>query len=281
MPQPQADACTPFLRWAGGKRWLATTIGTYIRTLKPRRYIEPFLGSGAVFFAVQPKRAILNDLNAHLILTYKEVRRDPMKIARALSRLPVSRQKYLEMRATILTHPTDIAVQFLYLNRTGFSGIYRVNRAGRFNVPYGGGRTPHILWETDLLARAAQAMAGAELITGDFEAVIRRAGQHDVVYCDPTYTVTHDHNGFIRYNEQNFSWGDQKRLATAAKRAAARGATVFVSNAHHQSVIALYRGARTHVLTRASCVSGKASGRRLVREYLFALGHDGAAFRTT
>jgi len=161
----------------------------------------------------------------------------------------------------------------LYLNRTAFAGIYRLNKDGRFNVPYGGRkRTPAVLWERRLLTRAAAVLKkGVRLVRSDFEAVLRHAGAGDVVYCDPTYTVAHDTNGFLRYNERIFSWSDQERLARVAKEAAARGATVVVSNAHHKAVRALYPNAETRRLQRPSCVSATVEGRRRVSEYLFIL----------
>jgi DNA adenine methylase len=109
----------------------------------------------------------------------------------------------------------------------------------------------------------------AEISTGDFEIYLDAAGRGDVVYCDPTYTVAHENNGFIRYNERNFSWADQQRLADACRRAARRGAYVIVSNAFHPSIATLYADAVAETFERRSSVSRVLSGRRLVREYLF------------
>jgi DNA adenine methylase len=150
--------------------------------------------------------------------------------------------------------------------------MYRLNSQGRFNVPYGGGlRTPNILWERDLILQASKSLHGVRLRVSDFARTMANAGPGDVVYCDPTYTVAHNNNAFIRYNEKNFSWKDQMRLAASARRAAARGATVLVSNAHHSSIIELYRGAEMRLFTRKSLVSRDASRRRDVRECLFVL----------
>jgi DNA adenine methylase len=123
-----------------------------------------------------------------------------------------------------------------------------------------------------LLAKASRALAGVTLLQGDFEPILDLAGKGDVAYCDPTYTVTHELNGFVRYNEKNFAWSDQERLASAARRAADRGAVVLVSNAHHQEVRTLYATANVLELMRKSLVSRDRTKRRAVSEYLFVLG---------
>ncbi len=140
-------------------------------------------------------------------------------------------------------------------------------------MPYGGGeRTPSVLWEKNLLVEAAEVLRGIEIRQADFEEMVDVAGKGDVVYCDPTYTVAHEDNGFIRYNEKNFSWADQIRLATSAVRARRRGAHVLISNAFHQAIRQLYGGtARFTVLVRNSRVSPKVGARREVKELLVEL----------
>jgi len=262
----------PFLRWPGGKRWAAAYIADIIEKQLQHRYIEPFLGGGAVFFSLRPGRAILSDINLDLISTYRAVRDRPCDLLNALRSLQVSKRAYYRIRADVPSSSLLRAARFLYLNRTAFSGMYRVNKRGDFNVPYGGGhRTPNMLLETTILEDASAALNRAELKQGDFEAVINAARRGDVVYCDPTYTVTHDQNGFVRYNERNFSWSDQERLAKAAMRAGRRGATVIVSNAHHKEIRKIYRNANFQTLTRQSTLSADPSKRRIVREYLIVL----------
>jgi len=236
-------------------------------------YYEPFLGGGAVFFTLRPPRAVLADLNAELVNAYRLVRDDYQTIVRRMRRLRVNRDAYDKTRESRPRTRLSRAIRFLYLNRTAFAGIYRLNRDGEFNVPYGGRqRTLSVLWERDLLMRAAAVLKHeVSLRVSDFEKLLRKAGKGDVVYCDPTYTVAHDNNGFLRYNERIFSWADQQRLARAAKAAAKRGATVVVSNAHHNSLRNLYAGVETITLRRPSCVSATLPGRRRVAEYLFVL----------
>ena len=266
------DPVLPFLKWPGGKRWLSAFVAGLVGQAMDGTYYEPFLGGGSVYFALGPRKAVISDINADLISTYEVVRDRAADVTRRLRRLPVDRATFDRLRASEPEDAMKRAVRFLYLNRTAFSGIYRLNRFGKFNVPFGGGeRTPDILWRRSLLVRAADALKGTQICHADFEPIVNRAKKGDVVYCDPTYTVAHEDNGFIRYNERNFSWSDQVRLAEAAKRARDRGAAVFISNAYHQCIRQLYSGAEFHVLERNSSVSTDRCKRRSVRELLIAL----------
>lgn len=260
----------PFLKWPGGKRWAAPVIAACVEANLKRTYYEPFLGGGAVFFWLRPRRVVLGDCNEDLINTYSAIRSDHRAVLRALRRLRVTQKEYYRIRGSRPRVMASRAARFLYLNRTAFGGIYRLNRDGYFNVPYGGGsRRPDVLWETDLLEKAEMALRTAQIRHADFEELIDQAGAGDVVYCDPTYTVAHDNNSFVRYNERSFSWSDQERLALSASRAAARGATVLVSNAHHRSVKNLYPNADVKTLSRISRVNPNPANRRDVSEYLF------------
>lgn len=261
----------PFLRWPGGKRWIAEEIAGLVAEALSGTYYEPFLGSGAVFFALAPERAALGDVDDELISTYRAIRWAPIKVRDALRRLSVSKKDYYRIRKSRPQRTHTKAARLLYLNRTAFSGIYRKNRAGEFNVPFGGGRTTKMLCAPERLKAARDVMRGVEFYSGDFEHLMNRAGTGDVVYCDPTYTVTHENNGFVRYNERVFSWNDQKRLAAAAERAVGRGATVLISNAFHKSIRMLYVGFPRWVLTRHSRISANPEARREIREYLFVM----------
>jgi DNA adenine methylase len=260
----------PFLKWPGGKRWLARYAETLIGGSKFRSYFEPFLGGGALFFALAPQRARLSDINSDLINTYVQVRNRPHQLIKLLKELPVDDVAYLKHRADTPASLVKRAVRFLYLNRTAFGGMYRLNQQGSFNVPFGGGqRTPEPLWNDNLLVSASTILKGADLQTCDFEDAVSAASAQDLVYCDPTYTVAHNNNGFIRYNERNFSWHDQRRLAETCRRLARLGTTVLVSNADHDDIVKLYRGARVHRLDRASVLCPDTQKRRTTTELLF------------
>jgi DNA adenine methylase len=260
----------PFLKWPGGKRWLAPLLLKIARTQRFSVYREPFLGGGALFFALNPDAAILSDINGELINTYRQVKLHPDLLLSSLRQLPTNRKTYYSVRNAVGDSRIERAVRFLYLNRTAFGGLYRLNLDGVFNVPFGGGeRTPAPLWTRKLIVSATAALRGARLLTCDFEEALRSAGRDDLVYCDPTYTVAHNNNGFVRYNESNFSWEDQKRLAACCHAAARRGAFIIVSNAHHEDLLGLYRPHRHLSLSRTSCLCPDASYRRLITEYIF------------
>lgn len=269
--------CEPFLKWPGGKRWLARTVAAFLKDHLDGRYYEPFLGGGAVFFALHPERATLTDINPHVISTYTQVRDNLEGVLDLLKEMRVEKRSYYHIRAEQGVDPTAQAARFLFLNRTCFGGMYRLNKHGEFNVPYGGGqRTPNILWERGILAEASAALRSARLMVSDFESVLEKCGCGDAAYCDPTYTVAHGDNGFVRYNEKNFAWADQIRLARVCKAAAARGSLVVISNACHQSVAELYAPFVPLELSRHSLVSRLGKGRREVKEYLFVLGNPRA-----
>ena len=262
----------PFLRWPGGKRWLVPSLLPIVTCHLKSRYYEPFLGGAALFFALNPNKATLSDLNPDVANVYRQVRDHPNTLIKKLKVLSVDKKSYYAIRESSAQSAIDRAVRFLYLNRTAFSGLYRLNRAGRFNVPYGGGsRTHRVLWQKGLITTASQSLKGKEITACDFAQTLQRAKSGDVVYCDPAYTVMHGNNGFRRYNESIFSWADQERLASAAIAASQRGAFVVVSNAYHKSLRKLYSTASSTRIKRASCLSPNAKHRGEVYEYLFVL----------
>jgi DNA adenine methylase len=272
----------PFLKWPGGKRWLVPRACELLEGLIFTRYVEPFLGGGAMYFGLRPANAILVDINRDLINVYKQVQADPTELIDRLKRLPVDAEEYERIRVSLPMDPVDAAVRFLYLNRTAFGGMYRLNRQGQFNVPFGGGqRTPAPLWRDRLLAEASSALEGAVIRVADFEETLAEAGAGDLVYCDPTYTVAHNNNGFVRYNERNFSWADQKRLARVCSEAAGRGAFVLVSNAVHDEIEALYPNAELLTVSRWSRLSPRPHKRQRTSEALFVFRPPRAAPRSS
>ncbi len=269
-PQKESRTVSPFLKWLGGKRWLTTEIRSRIQSLKFDRYIEPFLGGGAVFFSLLIKPAILSDINKELINAYIQVRDNPDEVLKRLQTLKTDANTYYRIRATKTRGLLNRAARFIYLNRTAFSGIYRVNDKGEFNVPFGNYiNGTKILWREGLLHKSSEALKGARLIISDFEEVINGAGKGDLVYCDPTYTTMHNNNGFRKYNEKCFSWKDQERLATVCEKAASKGATILVSNAYHKNLLDLYGGFEAHTVERKSVLCPDSSKRKIIQEYLF------------
>lgn len=230
----------PFLKWAGGKRWLASHLRDLIGTVEGS-YIEPFLGSAAVFFTLQPQSAVLSDCNRELVGTYRALQTQHKAVERHLAEHHElhSKAHYYEVRSVIPETFAKRAARFIYLNRTCWNGLYRVNLDGQFNVPIG--TKSAVLMESDDFECVSEALRRAEISHGDFQISVSRAKSGDVVFCDPPYTVRHNHNGFVKYNEDLFSWADQIRLRDVLRVARDRGARVFITNADHESIRELYR----------------------------------------
>lgn len=264
---------TPFLKWPGGKRWLTKKLpSAFSRAISAQCYIEPFLGGAAAFFHIKPKNAVLSDLNVDLISTYRAVRDHPRELVDRLKKHAVdhSPDYYYSTRANKPQNAIELAAWLVYLNRTCFNGIYRVNKRGQFNVPKG--TKTSVLLNTDDFDSISDALKCADLRAADFEETLQRAGQGDFIFADPPYTVKHNLNGFIKYNEQIFSWKDQERLADALYQAASRGATVLVSNANHVSIQELYRGSFISVVQRQTVIGADDFSRGSTSELLIALG---------
>lgn len=260
----------PLLKWPGGKRQLIDRILPLI----PRgfsRYVEPFVGGGAVFFALRPHAALLSDADRGLIDCYSQVQENPARVIKALQRLRNSSADYYRVRASRPRTPSAEAARLIYLTNLSFNGIYRLNFSGAFNVPYG--HRPHLRPAPPVkVRRVSDALKAATLVCSDFEAIVASAREGDVVYLDPPYTVAHSNNGFIRYNARLFSWRDQERLATAASSASDRGAVVIISNADHPSVRALYRRFDVITVQRRSTIAARSEGRKAVTECIFYSG---------
>lgn len=257
----------PFLKWAGGKRWLVKKHPELLPNDISGRYIEPFLGSGSVFFHLRPKQAILSDLNKHLIDTYRGVRSQHQKLYEWLKIHDKnhSADYFYEIRASSPSSLAERAARFIYLNRTCFNGIYRVNAQGNFNVPIGS--HTNVILPTDCFKVWAQTLTGIDLQSNDFEKVIDQAENGDFLFVDPPYTVRHNFNGFIHYNEVLFSWDDQVRLSNALTRARKRKVRILMTNANHESLRALYsNGFDQKVVSRFSTISASKNGRNIYEE---------------
>lgn len=259
----------PFIRWPGGKRWLVSRYPGLISTPVHGTYYEPFLGSAVIFASIQPQRAVLGDLNPELIATFAAVRDDPeaVKVLLEEHHSRHSKKHYYSVRSAVPGSGAEVAARFLYLNRTCFNGIYRVNRKGQFNVPIGSRGNVHRS-EDDFTAWSA-ALQQCELVIGDFESVIQKTSKGDLIYADPPYTVRHNLNAFRKYNESLFSWEDQERLARVLTEATLRGARVIVSNANHETVSDLYPAVFSrHAISRNSSIAAASEKRGAYDELL-------------
>lgn len=259
----------PFLKWPGGKRWFIQKHAHLLpKTFK--RYIEPFLGGGAVFFHIQPQEAILGDVNADVINTYKGIQSNWKQIEDLLKQHQIlhSETHYYAVRGKVPNDLIEQAAKMLYLNRTCFNGIYRVNLKGEFNVPKGSKTA--VMQEGESFESVSKLLLGAELHCTDFEPLIDRAEADDFLFVDPPYTVRHNNNGFIKYNEKLFTWEDQERLAHALKRARERGTIIVSTNANYSLLREIYQDYGFHLkeVTRYSSISAKAGSRRSFEELI-------------
>lgn len=244
----------PILKWAGSKRRLLPELLARV----PRsfgRYFEPFVGGGAFFFGLAPERAILGDLNGDLVKTYNAVAVDPSAVVRRLQRHARrhSPEHYYNVRDQWRRRTSwsvaRAAGAFIYLNKTCFNGLWRVNRAGHFNCPMGRYDKPAIC-QPEVLRAAHVALQRAELRAGDFRTSIADAEPGDFIYLDPPYVPLSATANFTSYSTNGFGFDDHRALADAARRLVARGCHVMVSNSDTAFVRELYKGFR---IDRVKC----------------------------
>ena len=258
----------PFLKWPGGKRWIAKKYKEYFPK-EYNMYIEPFLGSGAVFFSLQPKEAILSDINKELINLYVIMRDNPKELKGQLvyHQERHSKEHYYKIRDVILTDNLKCAGRLLYLNRACYNGMYRVNKQGKFNVPIG--TKNNFTYDIDQFDQYANCLKHATLICGDFYEIINKAKKNDFIFADPPYATSGKAN-FTKYNDELFVWQDQLRLHEALVNAKARGAKIVLTNVYCKEIIEMYKndGFYVHILQRSSNIAGQADKRGKVKELM-------------
>jgi len=227
-------AARPVLKWAGGKRQLQHQI---LDRLRPDidTYYEPFVGGGAIFFALAAqnrfKRAVLGDRNADLVAVYHALTEDVESVIRLLRKHRYDEAEYYRVREQKPRSLAARAARLIYLNRTGYNGLYRVNRSGQFNVPFGRHKSPLICDEANLRA-AASALSRAEVVTDDFEAICRDAGPRDAVYFDPPYLPVSKTSNFTAYDPHPFGIDEHERLASVFEKLERRGVCTVLSNSY-------------------------------------------------
>ncbi len=269
VSHPASQVVSP-LRWAGGKRWLLPTIKMLAGTRQFSAYHEPFLGGASVFLGLrQFGKAYLRDSNAELIATYRAIRDHYAEIAARVLLYGNDQETYYAVRASIPEDKVERAARFLYLNHTSFNGIYRVNLDGVYNVPFGNRPSPQIP-TAGHLRDVAKRLNQARLEIGDFAKCLKHVNKDDLVFLDPPYTVAHNHNGFIKYNQRLFSFDDQKRLSRLINEIKERGAYYILANAAHESIANLFDNGDMLIETsRRNSIGGINAARGSATEYLF------------
>lgn len=243
-PSPTVHNAVPFLKWAGGKRQLLSQYGPYFPPRETiQRYFEPFIGSAAVYFYLQPTRATLSDRNEKLIDVYRAVQQDVEAVIEALQPHRNEEAYYYAIRAQDPARLSlaERAARLIYLNRTCYNGLYRENSRGEFNVPFGRYKNPKIC-NKRRLRLAAQALQGVTLRAVDFVEGVATAGAGDFVYFDPPYAPVSATSSFTGYDKYGFNEADQIRLAQSIHDLSGRGCRVMLSNSSAPLIYELYEG---------------------------------------
>ena len=263
----------PFLKWVGGKTQLLEqllgripdNIGTYY---------EPFIGGGALFFALKPERALLGDFNAELIGTYRAVRDELPMLIKALEGHYYEKNYFYDVRALKpeTLSSTEAAARTIFLNRAGFNGLYRVNSKGEFNVPFGRYTNP-LICDHENLEACSSLLQGAELQQGSFETVLEQTKDGDFTYLDPPYVPLSKTSNFTGYVANGFGPDHQKRLADLLVQLHRKGVRFMLSNAGCEDSRKLYRdlpipGLRIETVQARRSVNSRSSARGKVDEIL-------------
>ena len=275
IDRTQATA-KPFLKWAGGKQQLLPQLEPLFPQ-KFHRYIEPFVGGGAVFFHLWnsgrlPKEVYLFDSNEELINTYLMVRDEVDKLIDLLTlhREKHSREYYyfirnLDRKPSTRLSDVERAARTIYLNKTCYNGLYRVNSKGQFNVPMGRYKNPAIL-NAELLRAASLALQGVNLKVLDFRRLPEISHSRDFIYFDPPYDPISKSANFTSYTRGNFNDADQQELARVFRELNEKGCYCMLSNSHTPFILELYRGFRIEVVQAPRTINANANGRGSVKE---------------
>lgn len=223
---------SPFLKWVGGKTQLLPALLDYVPA-HFNTYIEPFVGGGALFFALQPAKAVLADSNQELINCYTVVRDRVEELIAILSTYTYSEEFYYALRSEVPLDAVLRAARMIYLNRTCFNGLYRVNKKGQFNVPFGRYENP-LICDANKLRAASYALRNVELRCSNYQETLETCAKPgDFVYIDPPYHPVSQYSDFKRYTAEFFYADDQRALSEKVKKLAHHGCSVVVSNSYY------------------------------------------------
>jgi len=272
MPRFARAEAGPILKWAGGKGQLLREI---LRRVPAEfgTYHEPFVGGGALFFALwserRIRRAVLSDVNSELIEAYETIRDDVEAVIRALRKHRNEEAYFYDLRKRDPRRmaPAARAARLIYLNKTCFNGLYRVNSKGKFNVPFGDNPRAKIC-DVEALRGASRAFRDADLHCEAFDAVLDRAQPDDFVYFDPPYQPLSKTASFTAYSRGGFGEAEQRRLAETFRTLAARGVHVLLSNSDTPLCRKLYRGFPRHIVHATRAINSRADRRGRITELL-------------
>ncbi|MGE5557492.1 MAG: DNA adenine methylase [Bacillota bacterium] len=267
----------PFLKWAGGKRQLLPEIRKYIPK-RIKKYHEPFVGAGAVLFDLQPSEAVINDFSVELINCYiviKDFVDDLIQCLSKHNKFKMDKQYYYHIRDLDRQEtfnnlsPVEKAARIIFLNKTCYNGLFRVNSEGHFNVPFGNYNNPKVLDE--ILLKAIHnylSMNDIKILNNDFEIVVENVKKGDFVYMDPPYDPVSDTSSFTGYNLFGFGKEDQIRLKCIFDKLSDIGAKVLLSNSNTDFILSMYKEYRIEKVTATRNINSVASGRGKIDEVL-------------
>lgn len=264
----------PIVKWAGGKRQLIPDI-TARMPAAYTGYVEPFFGGGAVLFSVLPERAVINDINSELMNVYRVVRDNTDELIAALKQHENTSEYFYAMRALDRDpayesmSPVEKASRFIYLNKTCYNGLFRVNRSGHFNAPFGRYKNPNIVNEDGLYkVRDYLTAHQVEIQNQDFEVCMHGAKAGDFVYIDPPYDPVSDSSNFTGYAKNGFSRNEQDRLKQAVDALNEKGAYVMLSNSNTPFINDLYADYRIETVNAKRMINSVAQKRGEISEVL-------------
>jgi DNA adenine methylase len=262
----------PFVKWAGGKGQLLSQLEPFFpRPGAYRRYFEPFLGGGAVYFHLQPSSAILTDLNEELITAYQVIRDDLDTLLVSLRKHQDSREYFYRVRDELPLErmtPVQRASRFIFLNKRGYNGLYRVNSKGKFNVPAGRYKTPPRIFDEDNLRAVSRLLRGADLTVRPYEQALASASSGDFVYLDPPYEPLSATAYFTSYTKDRFDEADQARLAELLHELDRRGARFLLNNHDTPRLRRMYAGFNIDVAIASRMINSRADKRGGVAELI-------------
>jgi DNA adenine methylase len=268
---PWSRSPRPFVKWAGGKGQLLKALEHHFPH-DFRTYYEPFLGGGAVFFHLVEKRhrfsAVLSDINEELITAYRVVKEQVEELVQELSNHKVRydtapKEYYYHVRDTLeVTTDVQKAARLIFLNKTCYNGLYRVNKEGKFNVPFGRYKNPKICDKSNLCTVSKVLnWSEARLLATDFQEATRDAGEHDFIYFDPPYQPVSDTAKFTSYTHSGFPEEEQQRLCQWFRQLDKRGCQIVLSNSNTAVIENLYEGYTMQEVEAMRAISCKGSKR--------------------
>ncbi|MGH2470305.1 MAG: DNA adenine methylase, partial [Chloroflexota bacterium] len=267
--QAAHQRATPFVKWAGGKRSLLAQMAPFFPTLEGgARYFEPFLGGGAVYFQLQPARAVLSDLNSELIGAYRVIRDGVAELMTDLDGHGDDAAHYYATRARAVAglSPVEQASRFIYLNKWCYNGLYRVNSKGIFNVPRGRYNTPPRLYHADNLHAISRLLAGADLRVAPYQEALASAQAGDFAYLDPPYAPLSSTAYFTSYTRDDFGQADQRALASALRDLDRRGVRFLLNNHNTPELRELYQPFHVRVINARRNINSRIDRRAGVEE---------------